>query len=304
MNILVIGGTGFLGSRIVKKLIPIKHTLFVLTRDASRDFLFDKEKVQMIEGDLLNRDFLLGLTPQFDIIVYVAMPPFKVGRISRRRFLKIQSIVKQYIANTLSLARKKDALLIMTLGASFATEGSEIADESWPIARVGMAMAGSCYDEIIEKEKKEGSLKLIEMLPGQIYGSGGLFLKMVKMAQAGKIVILGGGKNIVPRIHVEDCANAYVLAIEKQPVGERFILCDDTPCTVEEFMTYLGMIYGARRILRPPDFILRLFLGKWIFQTIKMNAMVSNAHLKEVLGWSPKYPSYREGLKTLKGQNN
>ncbi|MDD3944819.1 MAG: NAD(P)-dependent oxidoreductase [Synergistaceae bacterium] len=298
MKILHIGGTGFLGSHIVRKLIQRNHDLTLITRDPDREMPFDKTKVKFIKGDVLQLD-KLEICGKFDVLVYTAMVPFKPGRISNKKFKELEIITRQYLQNTIDLARKLSCPLILTSGASFETKGSEVADETWPIARKGMAALGTCYDEMIREIKNRNAIPLIEMLPAQIYGNGGLFNKMISMAKNGKVVILGGGKNYLPRIHVNDCADAYVLAIEKLPYGKRFIICDDESVCVKDFMLYLAKIFNAGKIVKIPGFILRLVIGKYVFRTLTMNTKVSNELIKKELGWEPNYPSYREGLRSL-----
>ena len=298
MKILHIGGTGFLGSHIVRKLIQRNHDLTLITRDPDRDMPFDKTKVKFIKGDVLQFD-RLEISGTFDVLLYTAMVPFKPGRISNKKFRELEVITRQYFQNTIDLARKLSCPLILTSGASFETKGNEVADETWPIARKGMAALGTFYDEMIREIKNRNSIPLIEMLPAQIYGNGGLFNKMISMAKNGKVVILGGGKNYLPRIHVNDCADAYVLAIEKLPYGKRFIICDDESVCVKDFMLYLAKIFNAGKIVKIPGFILRLVIGKYVFRTLTMNTKVSNELIKKELGWEPNYPSYREGLRSL-----
>lgn len=217
MKILQIGGTGFLGSHIAGKLIDRNHDLTIISRNPDNEMPFDKSKVKFIKGNILNVN-KLEISDKFDVLVYTAMIPFKPGRISNKKFKELEIITKQYFQNTIELAKKLACPLILTSGASYDTKGDEVADENWPIARIGMAALGKCYDEMVSKIKAEKSILLIEMLPAQIYGNGGMFDKMISMVKNGKIVILGGGKNYLPRIHVDDCAEAYVLAIEKLPV--------------------------------------------------------------------------------------
>lgn len=298
MKILQIGGTGFLGSHIVKKLIDNYHDLTIITRNPDNEMPFDKTNVKFIKGDILQLD-KLEISDKFDVLVYTAMVPFKPGRISNKKFKELEVITKQYFQNTIELARKLSCPLILTSGASFETIGDEVADENWPIARKGMAALGKCYDELISEIKTKNSIPLIEMLPAQIYGNGGMFGKMISMAKSGKIVLLGGGKNYLPRIHVNDCANAYVLAIEKLPLGKRYIICDDENVSVKDFMLYLATIFNAKKVVTIPKLILRIVIGKHIFNTLTMNTKVSNRLIKKELGWKPKYPTFREGLKTL-----
>jgi len=174
-----------------------------------------------------------------------------------------------------------------------------VADETWPIARKGMAALGTCYDTMVSGIKNRNAIPLIEMLPAQIYGNGGLFNKMISMAKRGKVVILGRGDNYLPRIHVEDCAEAYVLAIENLPYGKRFIISDDENVCVKDFMLYLAKIFNVRKVVKVPGFILRLVIGKHVFSTLTMNTQVSNALIRKELGWEPNYPTYREGLRSL-----
>ncbi len=298
MNILLIGGTGFLGSHLVRRLIDRRHEVTIISRNPYHDMLFDKSKVRFIKGDILQAD-KIEIPGRVDVLVYTAMIPFKPGKISDKKFKELERITGQYFNNTIELAKRLTCPLILTSGASFDTKGNEIADESWPIARKGMAALGRCYDEMIDIIKRDSSIPLIEMLPAQIYGNGGMFGKVINMAKNGRIVILGGGNNFLPRIHVNDCADAYVLAIEKLPVGKRFIISDNENVRVKDFMLHLAKTFGARKIINIPDPLLRVVTGKHIFNTLTMNTKVSNDLIKRELGWTPNYPSYREGIKSL-----
>ena len=298
MNILLIGGTGFLGSHLVRRLIDRRHEVTIISRNPYHDMLFDKSKVRFIKGDILQAD-KIEIPGRVDVLVYTAMIPFKPGRISDKKFKELERITGQYFNNTIELAKRLTCPLILTSGASFDTKGNEIADESWPIARKGMAALGRCYDEMIDIIKRDSSIPLIEMLPAQIYGNGGMFGKVINMAKNGRIVILGGGNNFLPRIHVNDCADAYVLAIEKLPVGKRFIISDNENVRVKDFMLHLAKTFGARKIINIPNPLLRVVTGKHIFNTLTMNTKVSNDLIKRELGWTPNYPSYREGIKSL-----
>jgi len=299
MKILVIGGTGFLGSRIVTRLVGRGHEVRVLTRNARRPMPFDASSVGVIEGDISRRESLTGIESGIEVIVYAAMPPFKPGRISSKRFTELESLVRLYFTNTIDFARRTGAFLILTSGASFATKEGEVADESWPVARVGMASIGRAYDELVAGIKRTGDIRHLEMLPAQIYGSGGMFARMIENAKAGRVIVLGSGRNYMPRVHVDDCAEAFVLAVERQPAGERFIVCDDVPCTVLEFMSCLGRLCDARKRIRIPSPLLRIVVGKHVYQTLTMNSVVTNKKIRETLGWLPQYPDCGSGLKAV-----
>ncbi|MHA1930516.1 MAG: NAD-dependent epimerase/dehydratase family protein [Candidatus Thorarchaeota archaeon] len=184
---------------------------------------------------------------------------------------------------------------IVTLGTSYNTGPDEVVDEHRPLDRFGMTLAGVDADIVIQKAIECGQ-PVIQLFPGQIYGPGGTFLRMYQMMESGRFGIFGKGDNCIPRVHVEDCASAFLHAMEKLPIGEKFIIADDTPCTTREFTEYMASCAGKSKPRTIPSFIARLVLGKYLFATMKMNCIVSNSKAKSELGWILKYPSYREGL--------
>jgi nucleoside-diphosphate-sugar epimerase len=296
MKIFLIGGTGFLGSYLVPRLIEKGHHLTLLTRNKSKVPLYDPYRVSLIEGDLLCPDEFVQSLSSHDLLVNIARPPFKPGRISQNAFNRLREQACQYIRNSFLLAERLGCPIIQTSGTSFHTVGDEIADESWPIIRKGIAAIGDDYDAIVKDVREKGIPPLIEMLPAQIYGPGGLFLQSISMLKKGKSIQFGDGSNRIPKIHVEDCAEAYVCVIEKMPIGERFIISDDYGCTSREFSEYAGSLYGAVKTVSVPLWIIRLVAGKYIYDTLQMDCRVSNQKAKTRLGWTLKYPTFREGL--------
>ena len=89
MKILQIGGTGFLGSRIVNKLVDRDHRVSVITRDPDKRMPFDRSKVNIIKGNILDIE-QLTISGKFDVLVYTAMVPFKAGRVSAKKFKELE----------------------------------------------------------------------------------------------------------------------------------------------------------------------------------------------------------------------
>lgn len=252
--------------------------------------------VKAVVGDLLEPAPLLsGLTPQ-DAAIFIAMPKVRPGRITRKQFRILRDQTTTYVSSAMAISERLKCPLILTQGASFRTAGDEVADESRPIERFGMARIGEQVEPLISEAIRRGSPPLVFMLPGQIYGPGGLFQTMYGWMKEGKYRVIGSGKNYIPKIHVEDCAEAYVKALEKMPIGERFIIADDGPCTAREFADFLADCLKVPKPGAVPEFLIRLVLGRLMYETVTMDCRVSNARAKRVLDWKPKYPTFREGL--------
>lgn len=303
MRVFVIGGAGFLGNCLIPKLQKEGQEVTVLTRSEEKAYDLEKLGTKVVVGDLLQPEsFMHALSPQ-DAVISVAMPDIRLGRISSKRFRILRNQTTSYFSTAIAIAEKSSSPLILTLGTSFRTTGEEVADESWPIERFGMTKIGELVDPLISEVIRRGSPPLIQMLPGEIYGPGGLFRNfMYEWMKKGRYRIIGSGKNYIPRIHVEDCAEAYVQALEKLPLGERFIIADDGPCTQREFSDLMADCMSVPKPKSVPGFIIRIVMGKLIYETVTMNCRVSNVKAKEYLGWRLKFPTYREGLPATIGE--
>ncbi len=294
MKVLILGGTGLLGSSLVPKLQARDHDVSVLSRNPDALSDLEEQGVKGILGDLLEPEaFISSLTPH-DVVVSIAMP-IEFGKMSKKKFELVTERTTKFTQSGLDIGQKLNCPIIFTLGTSFKTGPGEVADETWPIARFGITKAGIEAERLMHKAQADGH-PIIMMIPGQIYGPGGMFLEMYTRLKSGKFGIIGKGDNRIPRIHVEDCAEAYALAIEKMPLNESFILADDTPCTMREFTEFMASYVGMSKPRTIPKIMARLVMGKLLLETMDMDCVVSNRKMKQVLGVELKYPSYREGL--------
>jgi nucleoside-diphosphate-sugar epimerase len=301
MKVFVIGGTGLVGSYLLPKLIQGDHIVYALTRDANKMERIKKLGATGILGDIIKPDSFINAIPDRpDIIVLLAMPAVKPGkRITRKRKEELYSDTTAFFRNSMDLAIQFNIPVILPGGTSYKTKEGEVADETWPIRRVGMTEIGKDTDRMVEEAIKTGNPKVIQLIYGKIYGNGGMFRIMFEMVEKGRMKVIGSGKNCIPNTHAADAANAIVKAIEKLPAGEKFIITDDVAVTQEEFTCHMAELMGKKRPGKIPGFIVKLVIGKDLYEVISMDCKVSNAKAKRVLGWQPGYPSYKEGLKPV-----
>ena len=86
------------------------------------------------------------------------------------------------------------------------------------------------------------------------------------------------------------------------PAEQFFIIADDGPCTQREFSDFMADCMNVPRPKSVPGFIIRIVMGKLIYETVTMNCRVSTAKAKEYLGWKLKFPTYHEGLPNTIGE--
>jgi 2-alkyl-3-oxoalkanoate reductase len=298
MKVFVIGGTGLVGSYLLPGLVNKGYEVYALTRTADKIDRINNLGAHGILGDIRNPEsFKSNLPGELDIIVLLAMPSVKPGmKMNKKRKEELRKETNDFFRNSMDLAISFDIPIILPSGTSFKTENDEIADETWPILRAGITEIGKDTDEMVNQAIKNNNPKVIQLLYGKIYGNGGLFRFMYNMMEKGRSKIIGKGDNCIPNIHASDAASAIVKAIEKLPIGEKFIIADDTSVTQEDFTIYFAKLMNKKQPGHIPAFILKLVLGKDFYAVISMNCKVSNSKAKRLLDWKPEYPSYKEGL--------
>lgn len=127
-------------------------------------------------------------------------------------------------------------------------------------------------------------------LPG-IYGPGRSPLERVAAGEAHRTAQAG---QVFSRVHVADIA-AGVVAGFAAPAGA-YNLADDEPAPQDEVVTYAAALLG----LPPPPVVGLEALSPAARAFHAENRRVANGKAKRVLGWRPRYPNYRAGLRALK----
>jgi nucleoside-diphosphate-sugar epimerase len=97
-------------------------------------------------------------------------------------------------------------------------------------------------------------------------------------------------------VHVDDAANATVLAVEQNATGV-FNIVDDEPAPVSVWLPYLAECVGAKPPRRVPAWLARLLAGEMAVGVMTEGRGFSNTKAKRQLGWELRYPSWRQGFK-------
>ncbi|MGB2293570.1 MAG: SDR family oxidoreductase [Parvibaculales bacterium] len=127
-----------------------------------------------------------------------------------------------------------------------------------------------------------------------IYGPGRNQLAALKAGTARRIDKTG---QVFSRIHVEDIATILLASMVKPQAGRAYSVCDDEPAPPQDVVAYAATLLG----MAPPPLIAfedadlspmaKSFYGE--------NKRIKNSRIKQELGVTLKYPSYREGLRAL-----
>lgn len=160
-------------------------------------------------------------------------------------------------------------------------------DETAPIGggrRKARAEADAAWQQL------RGEMRVFR-LPG-IYGPGRSVLDRIREGKAHRIDLPG---QVFSRIHVEDIVSGTIAGFDGPPGV--YNLSDDAPESHNRVTEYSCALLGVE----PPPLqtMDEAGLSEMARGFYAENRRVANGKAKRVLGWSPRYPTYREGLRAL-----
>ena len=205
MLVLVTGATGFLGSRVVPELLARRHQLRCLVRSPGSDRLFDHRQVEVHYGNILNPESLAQAMQGVQSVVHL------VGIIRPRRGLSFDVAHRQGTANVIEAAREagvREIVYVSALGAA--------ADPRYPYLhskrQAELRVTGSGLDFTI-------------LRPSVIFGEGDEFLTaLAALVRFGPITpVIGGGRNRMQPVAVEDVANCIASSVGNLQVKGRIL---------------------------------------------------------------------------------
>lgn len=136
-----------------------------------------------------------------------------------------------------------------------------------------------------------GAAVSVLRLPG-IYGPGRSPFERLRQGKAHRIIKPG---QVFSRIHVEDIASGVIAAMAGAPGV--YNLADDYPAPQNDVIAYAAALIGQT----PPPLqtIEEAALSPAARAFYAENRRIANGKAKRLLGWAPRYPDYRAGLRAL-----
>jgi len=322
MNLLITGGSGFLGSHLVERALTAGHQVRVLVRNTSKVDVLEALGVEIVRGDLKSAESLRRAVSGIDGVINAASS--MDGIPLETEAATILGTRELLVAAEQAGVRRFIHISSIGIYAARKLSPGETITEDFPLEKEPRFASDYVTSKIASEKAAldfaaRGKMNVIVLRPGILYGPrGGWTLPRTGYAFGKNLyVLIGSARNLLPVCYVENCADAALLALEKSEVTDGvFNIVDDELLTPAEFIGRLkSEAHPKLRIVRAPYTLSYAFafigerLGKAMripfpFRTAHIfmcgwRARYSNQRAKTVLGWLPKLDKSKALSRTM-----
>jgi nucleoside-diphosphate-sugar epimerase len=303
MRVFVTGATGALGRHLVSGLVAAGHDVTGTTRTPGKVPQLRAAGAEPVVLDGLDREAVIAavLAARPEVIVHemTALADLRSLRRVDRVFAVTNELRTRGTDNLLAAAAAAGTRRVVAQGHNFGYErsGGPVKSEddpldSRPIRSAARTMAAMRYvDETVRHVAPEG----IVLRYGTFYGPGASD-PIVDAVRKRQLPLIGGGTGVWSFIETADAAAATLAAVERGEPGA-YNVVDSDPAPVSVWLPYLAEVAGARPPLRMPAWLGRLLAGEFVVAQMTAARGASNEKARKVLGWEPRYASWREGFR-------
>ncbi len=281
------GGTGFIGSRVVRRLRDRGDDVVVLARRPEKAAGLDAE---IVEGDLRDADAIRRGAEGCQAVFHIAAD-YRVGMPKSKRESMYDSNVRgtQRVLDAAADAGVGRIVYVSTVNA-FGNTNGRVVDETYRRAESDGFV--SYYDETkyrahkLAEERAAQGAQIVIVQPGLVYGPGdhAIVGTMIQQASTGKMPAKAFPELGLNMVFVDDVADGIVLAHDKGQPGESYVLGGEIT-TQGEMIDKAAAIGGEKppRMTVPPLMLKAMipvgrFVGPAMGLPPNLGEMISAAH--------------------------
>lgn len=264
MKILVTGGSGFVGSRIISKFVKDGHEVFALVRSPTSEKDVVKQGASAIMGNL--EETVLPDMPAIDVVVHAAAH-FRLGG-PQAPFYRTNVIGTENLLKAAKVAGAKTFVYISAAGIVMDDKGTPVrnVNEDVPIFPNSFSayIASKAQAEKSVLSANEPTFRTISLRPPAIWGRGDMFSREIPSAVAtGNFAFIDQGKYPFSTCHVDNVVEAVECALESDKGGRAYFVRDQETKT---FRTFISVLAGKQGLsiegIRSVPYWLAWYIGR------------------------------------------
>jgi nucleoside-diphosphate-sugar epimerase len=250
-TVFVTGGSGFIGGKLVQRLVGEGSAVRALARSDSAAERVAGLGAEPVRGELGDPISLTAGADGADVAFHLAAhlgewgpwEDFERGNVVGTR-------------NVLAACEEAGVQRFVHCGTEAALMAGEPlagVDETAPLrpdSRAPYPATKAKAEQAVRQASRDG-FETVVLRPRFVWGKGDTTLlpEMVKTVEAGRFAWVGGGRNVTDTTHVDNVVEGLILAAKRGRSGEAYFVTDGEPVVFREFVTELLRTQDVE----PPD---------------------------------------------------
>ena len=295
MKILITGGTGFVGRRLMPHLRN-HHEITVLSRNPAKvhQQLGHDIKALPSLNDLENLD-------QFDAVINLAGEPIAEKRWSTEQKLRIcQSrwqLTEQLVEKLNAGTQAPKVLISGSAVGYYGRQGAALVDEdSSPHPEFSHKVCAQ-WEQLAQAAASEQTRVCCIRLAVVLGPDGGALKKMLPSYRLGLGGPIGSGKQYMSWIHIDDVVSLVLFLLEHDECSGAFNASAPEPVTNQQFSKTLAQVLNKPHFARVPAWVMRLAFGE-MADLLLTGQRVMPVRL-QCAGFHFRYPTLEKALKEI-----
>lgn len=297
MHYFVTGGTGYLGSRIVSRLLARGDTVVGLARNSTAEQKLRAARIEPYVGDLARPSDFLKLLKAVDGVILTAFDHSGDWWAAVEQERAVAHAVAKALAGT-------DKPLVATTATGVVGDTGPVpVDESFPGQSDFPARPRMAVEHDLKRAADNGVRTVVIRPAVLLHGHGGSQFAplLVHSAKATGISgYVGEGKNRIAAAHVDDVADLYVLAADGAPAGSVYNAAGADVSTLELADAVNAAVGGSATVESVTSEKAVELWTAFPALLLGINNRTSGERARKELGWRPYVgtPSLLDDLAT------
>jgi len=251
----VTGGSGFVGGRLIQRLIGDGWTVRALARSGGAAAKVEAAGAESVRGDLGDAAALTAGARGAEVAFHAAAKVEDWGDI--REFRRVNVGGTQALLDACRSAGVRRVVHVGTEAALLHGQPLVIADERTPLAFHSRSPYSSTKAEAEALVVAARGIETVVVRPRFVWGRDDTTLipAMIELVESGRFRWIGGGRQLTSTTHLDNCVEGLVLAADRGTPGAAYFVTDGEPVVFRDFVSALlasrGVQTPDRSIPRP-----------------------------------------------------
>jgi nucleoside-diphosphate-sugar epimerase len=298
MKVFIAGASGVLGRRLIRQLAARGHSVIGQVRSAKAESNVRAAGGEPRHADLFDAESLSEAAEGCDTVIHAATSiPTKPKSVPADWAMNDHIRRKGTRCLTEAAARIGAKAYLQQSIAWVARPADDSAfDEDSPVDP-DPAIRSAIDAEMIACEAGSVDGFTVAILRGgYFYDAESAHTRMIADGlRKRQMPIMGTGEAVWAMIHSDDAASAFV-AVAEQPRNGVWHVVDNELVSVRAFLGEFATRLGARPPRRVPVWLAKWLAGEQAVAYFTRSTRTTSARLGRDFAWTPRYPTYREGL--------